>query len=717
MRLRAPSTTSTRSSPTNRPRPASPAARAGGRRGRRRMNVARSSPSPPNPTLDRTDRARRGPRARRRPAGHRGVAEPAGRQGRQRLARADRLRPRHGRACCPARPRRPDLVALAAERDAGSTSSDDLTAAAAERHRRPSRTARRRRSTSPAPRSPDASTTRRSVADTAARDPTRLARPLARGRRVLPPASPTTRSPCVRAVRAELGDGARIAVDSSGAPLAALVQSGERIDLVKPNAEELAELVGGDPEEYERDLDAAVAGAQRAAAEENVGTVLLTLGSAGAVLATDRGRVRRRGTEDRRPLGPSGAGDSSLAGYLLAEVAGAVTGATSRTGRVRHRCRGRSPARQRRAGTRPHRPDGGLRPGARHAPGTGTRLILPTPPDHPTNTCTTARPAPLRRSKHMSADSSPRLISAQLVGLDEDLGATSATSSASSPTASPRPAAPPTALCLPMTPLDAKPRRHGRTRRHRHPALPLGVGHRTGPGDGAAPQGVFGAKDGPADIIFFIAAPEGADQEHLKLLSKLARSLINEGLHSGAARGCPRTDIVDLVEGAAEREAGCAAGVGGERPPRRRPAPLRRLDRSASSPSPPAPPASRTPTWRRLPRGRGQGDGVDLQVETQGSCGLTPLDPAVIAAADAVIFAVDVDVREGKGASPASLYHAPVKRGIDEPAKMVEEALAAADDPHAHRAFRRRREAEQASEQDEHLGTGLKRGCSPASAT
>ncbi|MGO2541892.1 MAG: PTS sugar transporter subunit IIA, partial [Specibacter sp.] len=35
----------------------------------------------------------------------------------------------------------------------------------------------------------------------------------------------------------------------------------------------------------------------------------------------------------------------------------------------------------------------------------------------------------------------------------------------------------------------------------------------------------FGAKDGPADIVFFIAAPAGADNAHLKLLSKLARSL------------------------------------------------------------------------------------------------------------------------------------------------------------------------------------------------
>ena len=42
----------------------------------------------------------------------------------------------------------------------------------------------------------------------------------------------------------------------------------------------------------------------------------------------------------------------------------------------------------------------------------------------------------------------------------------------------------------------------------------------------------------------------------------------------------------------------------------------------------------------------GERAGVDYHVETQGSSGATPLDPAVIAAADAVIFAVDVDVRD-----------------------------------------------------------------------
>ena len=77
--------------------------------------------------------------------------------------------------------------------------------------------------------------------------------------------------------------------------------------------------------------------------------------------------------------------------------------------------------------------------------------------------------------------------------------------------------------------------------------------------------------------------------------------------------------------------------------------------------------------------------GVDLQVETQGSSGATPLDPAVIAAAEAVIFAVDVDVRGKERFAGKPVIQSPVKRGIDEPAVMVAEALAAATDPDARR--------------------------------
>jgi PTS system fructose-specific IIC component len=72
-------------------------------------------------------------------------------------------------------------------------------------------------------------------------------------------------------------------------------------------------------------------------------------------------------------------------------------------------------------------------------------------------------------------------------------------------------------------------------------------------------------------------------------------------------------------------------------------------------------------------------------VETQGSSGSTPLDPAVIRAADAVIFAVDVGVRDRDRFAGKPLVQSGTKRAINEPDVMVREALAAADDPNARR--------------------------------
>jgi fructose PTS system EIIA component len=44
---------------------------------------------------------------------------------------------------------------------------------------------------------------------------------------------------------------------------------------------------------------------------------------------------------------------------------------------------------------------------------------------------------------------------------------------------------------------------------------------------GRSAEGIdFGAEDGPAKLIFLIAAPEGAGEEHLKVLAALARRLV-----------------------------------------------------------------------------------------------------------------------------------------------------------------------------------------------
>ena len=124
-----------------------------------------------------------------------------------------------------------------------------------------------------------------------------------------------------RELRRRFGPAApKVAIDSSGPPLAAALVAGP--DLLKPNAEELAELTGiSDAGALEADPRLAAAAARTLVAA-GVGAVLATLGSKGAVLVTAEGswlattpRIVARSTV--------GAGDSALAGYLLSQVAGA----------------------------------------------------------------------------------------------------------------------------------------------------------------------------------------------------------------------------------------------------------------------------------------------------------------------------------------------------------------------------------------------------------
>jgi 1-phosphofructokinase len=120
----------------------------------------------------------------------------------------------------------------------------------------------------------------------------------------------------------------RIAVDTSERPLDALAASFGRAapDVIKPNAEELAGLVGASPEELER---AAAAGdpepvvvAARQLIDRGANAILVTLGAAGAVLVDQTGSWMAT-PPPIAPRSTVGAGDSALAGYLRAEVGGA----------------------------------------------------------------------------------------------------------------------------------------------------------------------------------------------------------------------------------------------------------------------------------------------------------------------------------------------------------------------------------------------------------
>lgn len=116
--------------------------------------------------------------------------------------------------------------------------------------------------------------------------------------------------------------GGRVAVDTSDAPLQALVDAlpASAPDLMKPNGEELASFTGGDADELESDPHATAAAA-RQLIDRGVGAVLATLGGNGAVLVTPDGAWHAT-PPPTTVVSTVGAGDSSLFGYLLGDIRG-----------------------------------------------------------------------------------------------------------------------------------------------------------------------------------------------------------------------------------------------------------------------------------------------------------------------------------------------------------------------------------------------------------
>ncbi|MCZ2806047.1 fructose-specific PTS transporter subunit EIIC [Modestobacter sp. VKM Ac-2983] len=211
------------------------------------------------------------------------------------------------------------------------------------------------------------------------------------------------------------------------------------------------------------------------------------------------------------------------------------------------------------------------------------------------------------------------------------------------------------------------------------------------------PKVDFGAPDGPADLAFLIAAPEHGDADHLTLLTALARALVRPEFVASLRAAGSAEEVVGLVQDVVSPpEAPAPQTTGGA------------TTAAASAPTPAAAPASAAepaPTGTRsivavsaCPTGiahtymaadkltaAAKEMGVELHVETQGSSGSTPLDPAVISQAAAVIFAVDVGVKDRERFAGKPLVQSGTKRAMNEPEVMIREALAAADDPNARR--------------------------------
>lgn len=122
----------------------------------------------------------------------------------------------------------------------------------------------------------------------------------------LPPGAPTDLYAALIAGVRERGG--RVAVDSSGAPMAAAVAA--RPHLIKPNHEELAEVVG-----HSLPTLADVRAAALDLVTHGIEIVAVSLGGDGALLVTADGIAHARASIST-PLSTVGAGDCMLAGLL-----------------------------------------------------------------------------------------------------------------------------------------------------------------------------------------------------------------------------------------------------------------------------------------------------------------------------------------------------------------------------------------------------------------
>ncbi|MDX6298815.1 MAG: fructose system or component, partial [Nocardioidaceae bacterium] len=222
----------------------------------------------------------------------------------------------------------------------------------------------------------------------------------------------------------------------------------------------------------------------------------------------------------------------------------------------------------------------------------------------------------------------------------------------------------------------------------------------------------FGAKDGPADLAFLIAAPAGGDATHLKVLTQLARALVKKNFTDGLREAATPDEVVELVNDVVALPAPSRPMPASGTPhPTQGTTPTGASADNPSAVPAPAAAASADSDGHAAPAGRrsivavtacptgiahtymaaealeaaAARAGVDIAVETQGSAGTTPLPGDVIARADAAIFAVDVGVRDKARFAGKPLVASGVKRPMDDADSMIAEALRYADDPNAPR--------------------------------
>ncbi|MEV6404255.1 fructose-specific PTS transporter subunit EIIC [Streptomyces bobili] len=233
----------------------------------------------------------------------------------------------------------------------------------------------------------------------------------------------------------------------------------------------------------------------------------------------------------------------------------------------------------------------------------------------------------------------------------------------------------------------------------------------------------FGAPDGPADLIFLIAAPAGADDAHLTILSALARQLMNAEFTDALRSAEDAEAAASLIRGEEPAE----APAKGASAPENTVVASAAASADATTAGPTPPDAPDAPPFRIVavtscPTGiahtymaaeslenAGREAGVELVVETQGSAGFTRLDPAVIAAADGVIFAHDVPVRDKDRFAGKPTVDVGVKAGINKPAELIADVRGRAERGEVTATGKGGTPVERAGESGDGYGTKLRK--------
>lgn len=226
----------------------------------------------------------------------------------------------------------------------------------------------------------------------------------------------------------------------------------------------------------------------------------------------------------------------------------------------------------------------------------------------------------------------------------------------------------------------------------------------------------FSGPDGDAHVVFLIAAPADGGKAHLQILSKLARALVRKDFLEALRTAKTKEEIVKEILAVvnAEKSKKKAAATGA----------AEAASESAGAPSESAAPPEQNTATRivaitacptgiahtymaadALTQTADDRDDVDLTVETQGSSNNESVSQPTIDAADAVIFATDVGVRDRERFAGKPVIESGVKRAINEPGKMLDEAIAAAKNPNA-RKVSGTASSSSAEEEGQSLGWG-----------